>query len=184
MKDASARRLGELRDRMAGAGIDLAILTEPDSIYYLAHLWGYLGVENNRPMLLVVPRAGDAVLIAPAIELAMARRMTHVADIRTWVDGVDGEWPALLDAVLAAERPRQIGVERPRMPGLVSAPIAAALPTAVLTDLSPILAAMRTIKDAAEIEAFREGGRGRRRPRRARIRAHPRRHGGGHPQGG
>ncbi len=151
MKGASARRIGELRDRMAGTGIDLAILTEPDSIYYLAHLWVYLGVENNRPMLL-------AVLIAPAIEFAMARRMTHVADIRTWVDGVDGEWTALLGAVLDNERPRQIGVERARMPGLVSAPIAAALPAATLTDISPLLAQMRAIKDAAEIEVFREGG--------------------------
>lgn len=158
MKDASARRLGELRDRMAGDGIDLAIVTEPDSIHYLAHLWGYLGIENNRPMLLVVPRVGEAVLICPAIELAMARRMTHVTDIRTWVDGVDGEWPALLAAVLEKERPRAIGVERARIPGLVAEPITAALPAATLADISPLLAAMRTIKDAAEIEAFREGG--------------------------
>jgi Xaa-Pro aminopeptidase len=115
-------------------------------------------MENNRPMLLVVPRAGDPVLISPAIELAMARRMTHVADIRVWVDGVDGEWPTLLGAVLERERPRTIGVERARMPGLVSASIAGALPAAKLADISTILARMRAIKDRTEIEAFRDGG--------------------------
>jgi Xaa-Pro aminopeptidase len=110
MKEAGARRRWDLAGRMAAEGIDLALLTEPDSIFYFAHLWGYLGVENNRPMLLAVPRAGDPVLICPAIELAMARRMTDVAEIRTWVDGVDGEWPILLEKLLGKERPRTVGV--------------------------------------------------------------------------
>jgi Xaa-Pro dipeptidase len=159
MKDASARRRRDLAERMAAEGIDLAFLTEPDSIFYFAHLWGYLGVENNRPMLLAVPRAGDPVLICPAIELAMARRMTNVADIRTWVDGVDGEWPALLEKLLAVERPRTVGVETARMPGLVARPIRDAVPRARLVDLAPILGVMRMIKDEEEIQAFRDGGR-------------------------
>lgn len=158
MKDASARRRRDLAERMAADGIDLALLTEPDSIFYFAHLWGYLGVENNRPMLLAVPRAGDPVLICPAIELAMARRMTNVSDIRTWVDGVDGEWPALLEKLLGKERPRTVGVEMAGMPGLVAAPIRDALPHARLVDLAPILGDMRMIKDQGEIQAFRDGG--------------------------
>ncbi|MBT5415981.1 MAG: aminopeptidase P family protein, partial [Rhodospirillaceae bacterium] len=159
MKEASARRRRELVERMAAEGIDLALLTEPDSIFYFAHLWGYLGLENNRPMLLAVPRAGDPVLICPAIELAMARRMTDVSDIRVWVDGVDGEWPALLQALLEAERPRIVGAEVARLPGLVAAPVRDALPRAKLVDIVSILAEMRMIKDAEEIQAFRDGGR-------------------------
>jgi Xaa-Pro dipeptidase len=84
--------------------------------------------------------------------------MTNVSDIRTWVDGVDGEWPALLRALLEKERPRTVGAEMARMAGLVAAPIRDALPSAELVELAPILAEMRMIKDAQEIQAFRDGG--------------------------
>ena len=158
MKKASARRLEELAERMTAEGIDLAIVTEPDTIFYLAHLWGYLGIENNRPMLLVISRAGEAVLICPAIELEMARQMTSISDIRTWVDGVGGEWPAVLEVVLDRERPNTIGTERARVPGLIAESVHAAMPGASFVDLGEILGEMRMIKDAEEIQAFREGG--------------------------
>ena len=158
MDMTSARRLEELGARMADEGTDLAIITETDSIFYLAHLWGYLGLENNRPMILVVPRAGTPVLICPAIEIEMARRMTAVSDIRAWVDGVDGEWPALLSALLDRHRPRTIGVEKMRLPGLIRHAIRAGGPDVTLVDLATSLGEMRTIKDAEEIETLREGG--------------------------
>ena len=143
---------------MAEEGIDLAIVTEPDTIFYLAHFWGYLGIENHRPMLLVVSRAGAPVLICPAIELEMARQMTSVSDIRTWVDGVDGEWPTLLEAALEHERPSTIGTERARVPGVVAQSVHRARPGASFVDIGGILAEMRMVKDADEILAFREGG--------------------------
>ena len=158
MTETSARRLGELAARMTDDGTDLAIVTETDSIFYLAHLWGYMGLENNRPMILVVPRAGDPTLICPAIEIEMARQMTTVSDIRSWVDGVDGEWPAILEVVLEHHRPRTLGVEQAHMPGLVADAVRAALPDARHVDLAPALGEMRTIKDAEEIETLREGG--------------------------
>ena len=159
MTETSQRRLCELARRMGDEHTDLAIVTETDSIFYLAHLWGYLGLENKRPMILVVPRAGEPTLICPAIEVEMARRMTSVSDIRTWVDGVDGEWPALLEAVLAAHRPRTVGVEQARLPGLISDAVRAALPDAAFVDLAGALGEMRMIKDAEEIAALRAGGR-------------------------
>ena len=158
MKQASARRLSELEARMSEEGVDVAIVTEPDTIFYLAHFWGYLGIENNRPMLLVVSRAGAPVLICPAIEHDMARQMTSVSDIRTWVDGVGGEWPALLEAVLEEERPATIGTERARVPGMVAESIHRARPGASFVDMGNVLGEMRMIKDADEIQAFREGG--------------------------
>ena len=158
MKIASARRLGELAARMADEDIDLAIVTEPDTIYYLAHFWGYLGIENNRPMLLVVPRSGAPVLICPTIEHEMARQMTNISDIRTWVDGMGGEWPARLETVLDAKRPGTIGIERARMPGAVAESIRSARPAASFVDLGEILGEMRMVKDEQEIQAFREGG--------------------------
>ena len=158
MKEASARRLETLAARMGAVGIDLAVISEPDTIFYLAHFWGYLGIENNRPMLLVVPRAGEPVLICPAIELEMARQMTSVADIRTWVDGVGGEWPALLEVVLEKERPQTIGTESARVPGVIAQSVRAARPAASFIDLGEILSEMRMVKDAQEIQVFREGG--------------------------
>ena len=40
MTETSRHRLGELARRMADENTDLAIVTETDSIFYLAHLWG------------------------------------------------------------------------------------------------------------------------------------------------
>ncbi len=49
MRDALIRRTTEFQRRMAGESINAALLTAPDSIYYLAGYWGYLGVEFGRP---------------------------------------------------------------------------------------------------------------------------------------
>ena len=104
-------------------------------------------------MILIVPRTDQPTLVCPEIEIEMARQMTTVPDIRSWVDGVDGEWPGILESILEHHRPRAIGVEQSRMPGLVTDVVRAILPSARLVDLSPALGEMRTIKDAEEIEA-------------------------------
>ena len=85
MTETSQRRLGELARRMADDSTDLAIVTETDSIFYLAHLWGYLGLENKRPMILVVPRAGEPTLICPAMVASSCRAASPpVSATRCW----------------------------------------------------------------------------------------------------
>ena len=62
-----ARRLAATRAEMAERGVDIALLSSPENIFYLIGLdhWGYFA-----PHVLIVPDAGDPVLVT--------RQMEHV----------------------------------------------------------------------------------------------------------
>ena len=82
----------ELQRRVADEGIDLLLLTDPDSAYYVSGYWGFPGVDWGRPTVIAVPADGGLTLIAPKLESEMAAAMTWIEDIRTYVDGKAGEW--------------------------------------------------------------------------------------------
>jgi Xaa-Pro dipeptidase len=69
-----ARRLAAIREDMAERGIDIAVFSVPESVFYLTGLdhWGYFA-----PHLLVVPREGEMTLITRAME-----RVTIDAQVR------------------------------------------------------------------------------------------------------
>ena len=113
MTETSERRLGELARRIADDSIDLAVVTETDSIFLSGQPVGLSGPREQAADDPGGAEAGEPTLICPAIEVEMARQMTSVSDIRSWVDGVNGEWPALLETVLAAHRPRSVGPSWP-----------------------------------------------------------------------
>ena len=62
-------RLDDLRARMGAAGIDVALITDDDNVYYLTGYFDYLHMEFGRPTILVVPRDGKSLLITPTIDL-------------------------------------------------------------------------------------------------------------------
>ncbi len=120
MSDVHVRRVTELQRRMTDGGIDLAVVTDSDSIYYLAPYWGYMGVELGRPTIVLVPKSGDCVLITPGMEAEMARHMTWIKDVREWVDGIDGEWTTPLENVVKRHKARTLATERLKIPALIS----------------------------------------------------------------
>jgi len=138
--------------------IDVLLLTDPDSIYYLSGFWGYLGTEFGRPTMVLLARSGSCALITPRMEAEMARAMTWIPDIREWVDGVAGEWGAHLKALLASHRPRTIGIERLRIPSVVLERVRGELPAATFSDASEILADLRVVKGPEEIAVMRQAG--------------------------
>ncbi len=111
MTATQTTRLAELQARMRDEGLDLFVVQDPDSIVAFAGFWNYLGREFGRATLLAVPRDGAPVLIAPAMEVEMARAMSWIAEVRPWADGRDGEWMAPLEAVVAAAPGPAIAVE-------------------------------------------------------------------------
>ena len=153
-----AARLTDLQARMAAAGLDLLVLQDPDTIAWLAGYWGYLGMEFGRATLLVVPRADAPVLITPALEAEMARRMSWVEDLRPWQDGLDGEWPAVLEAVVEAAARGTIAVERDKTHPRVLAALGEAT-GAEPQDASRLIWALRMVKSADEIAVMRQAGR-------------------------
>lgn len=68
-------RLSRLRTRMAEAGLDGIVVSLPENIYYLTGLdhWGWFACH-----LLVVPREGEMVLVARAMEaITIANQVTN-----------------------------------------------------------------------------------------------------------
>ncbi|MGD2178845.1 MAG: aminopeptidase P family N-terminal domain-containing protein [Anaerolineae bacterium] len=92
MPDLFQQHALDLQDRIAEESIDVLVLTDPDTVYYVSGFWGYLGMEFGRPTMVIVPRSGSCTLITPSLEAEMARAMVWFDDIREWTDGVGGEW--------------------------------------------------------------------------------------------
>ena len=90
MNNAYQKRTVEFQNRIGAAGVDIAIIQDADSIFYLSAFWGYLGMQVGRPTLLAVPSAGNCAIITPSLEAEMAEKMTWVENILEWSDGVDG----------------------------------------------------------------------------------------------
>ncbi|RBI72700.1 aminopeptidase P family protein [Roseovarius sp. TE539] len=71
------RRMSAMRAAMAGRGIDIALVSSPENIFYLVGLdhWGYFA-----PHLLIVPAQGDPVLVTRQMEQVAIRKMVRNAD--------------------------------------------------------------------------------------------------------
>ena len=154
MANRFERHALELQRRVADEGIDLLLLTDPDSVYYVSGYWGFLGVDWGRPTVIAVPADGGLTLITPKLESEMAAAMTWIEDIRTYVDGEAGEWADPLRDLLSRQDRSRIAVERLQVPAMVSEFLRDELGPAPLVDGSDCLGEMRMIKSPEEIETL------------------------------
>ena len=145
-----------LRDRMTEAGIDMALITDDDNVYYLTGYYDYLHMEFGRPTILIVPREGDTLLITPVIDLVMAEAAAKVDRIAAWNDGAGEEWRAELPAVLRGAP--SVGIEPDHMPPLVRGYLDTLVEGARLGNVTPLLADMRMIKTPQELQLARHAG--------------------------
>lgn len=149
-------RLETFRGHMTSAGIDVALITDDDSVYYLTGYYDYLHMEFGRPTILVVPRDGPSLLITPTIDLNTAEANARVDRIAAWNDGMGAEWRAELpDAVKGAA---SIALEPDHMPPLVRAYVDDLVARERQTSATPILSSMRMIKSPAELQLARHAG--------------------------
>ncbi len=150
------RRIEILRQNLTEEGVDAAVITDDDNIYYLTGFYDYLHMEFGRPTLLVVPRDGKTLLITPAIDAAAARAAARVDRIAPWNDGAGAEWREELPAALA--QAATVAIEPDRMPPVVRAYLDELLGRERLADVSPLLAGMRMIKSPEELRLARHAG--------------------------
>ena len=149
-------RMQAFRERLAEAGIDVALITDDDNVYYLTGYYDYLHMEFGRPTILAVPRDGDSLLITPTIDLNSARASAQVERIAPWNDGKGNEWreelPGIVkDAVCVAIEPDQ-------MPPVVRTFIDELLDPGRLTSAAAVLAELRMIKSDEELQLARHAG--------------------------
>ena len=151
-----AARMQDFRQRLANAGIDVALITDDDNVYYLTGYYDYLHMEFGRPTILVVPRDGDSLLITPTIDLNAALSAAQVDRIAAWNDGMGDEWRTELPG--AFKNTARIAIEPNHMPPLVRAYVNDLVETSILTNVTPILADMRKIKSKEELQLARHAG--------------------------
>jgi Xaa-Pro dipeptidase len=158
MQDLQKKRVMEFQRRIADENIDLAVIHDPDNIYFLSGFWGYLGMDFGRPTILVIPRSGRPTLITPGLEAEMAGNMTWIDDIREWTDGIDGEWQGRLDELLDSTRNLMVGIESVKTHPLVTSYFKQHFSDPAIKDVSNILAELRMIKTPEEIDVMRQAG--------------------------
>lgn len=149
-------RMNTLRAEMGKKGIDVALITDDDNVYYLTGYYDYLHMEFGRPTMLVVPREGSSLLITPTIDLNTAQSTARVDRIAAWNDGMGAEWRAELPT--AVKSANCIGIEPNHMPALVRAYVDDLIGAKKLTSVTPILTGMRMIKSSQELQLARHAG--------------------------
>ncbi|QEX14812.1 Xaa-Pro aminopeptidase [Hypericibacter terrae] len=151
-------RLAALRVGMAARGIELALLSAPENIFYLTGLdhWGYFA-----PHILMVPAEGELVLATRAMEKVTVAN--QVANAR--FEG-HGDQETVADAVGRAlrdvrEKPSRIGIEAwsSGLPQGLAAALQRQMPRADWIDLTGLVDGLRMVKSEVERAYMREAAR-------------------------
>ena len=151
-----ASRMKTLRAALGAAGLDVALVSDDDSVYYLTGFYDYLHMTFGRPTLLVVPADGESLLITPTMELDMAEASAVVDRIEPWNDGLGEEWRDALPGALAGVG--RVAIEPELMPPVVRGFVGSLVEAGRLADVTPIIADMRMIKSAEELDLARHAG--------------------------
>jgi Xaa-Pro aminopeptidase len=139
-------RLDRLRAAMASAGVD-ALVAGPSADY--RWLTGLHPPLPTRLTLAIVPRDGAPAIVTPGFEAAVADGFA----VDTWDDG-DDPLPLVVRHLAGA---RRIAVSD-RTWSRYALQLQASLPSAMLVGAGPILEPLRSVKDAAELDALRAVG--------------------------
>ena len=149
-------RMNIFRAEMSKKGLDVALITDDDNVYYLTGYYDYLHMEFGRPTILIVPRDGPSLLITPTIDLNTAQSAARVDKIAAWNDGMGAEWRAEIPA--AVKGATFIGIEPDHIPALVRRYVDGLVGTQYLRSITPILSEMRMIKSTQELQLARHAG--------------------------
>ena len=159
MLSSMKTRTAELQRRLTDMGVDLALLSDEDTIAYYGGFWGYLGVEFGRPTFMLVPRDGAPTVITPLMESEMAAEMTWVEDLRPWEDAGERRWEAVLGRFLdGLGAGAALGWERLKVPPLVLDFLESHVGRGRFADITRPIGEMRMIKSPEEIAVMRQAG--------------------------
>jgi Xaa-Pro dipeptidase len=159
------RRIEKLRRMMDEQGVDAILASSYPAFYYLS---GAPVHPFGRPMVVMIPREGDAAIIQSIIELDHTRDQSWIDDIRTYWDYnilADYEDPrpptdSMVELLVEFIRERslercRIGIEDATLPSAQHRMIHRALPGATLVGMSDPLARQRMVLSVEELELIR-----------------------------
>lgn len=160
---ARAGRMARVRARMDTMGVDALLLSHGADLPWLT---GYRAMPLERLTMLVVPAAGDPVLVVPQIEAPRVAAAADLFAVEPWVEGRD---PVALVASLLG---RPAGGRPPSRSGSSGPTLAVSdrawatsllalqerLPGARWLPASAVTSPVRAVKDGAELAALRAAG--------------------------
>ena len=82
------QRINKLRQKLIDKNIDLALITDDDSVYYYTGYYDYLHMDFGRPTILLVPKDNESILITPLIDIKLVEDDAVIDKVLPWNDGV------------------------------------------------------------------------------------------------
>lgn len=155
-KDEYDRRLAAYREQIAERGLDLALLSGPENIFYLCgqQTPGYYTFQ-----CLCVPAEGEPFLVLRGLESMNARYNSFLDDI---VGYADGEHPAAALAAALKERGyagKRVGIDRDGWFLTVNLYDRLVSDFGDLEDAAGMVERLRRVKSPREIEQLEQAGR-------------------------
>ena len=151
------KNLENLKTSLQKNNIDIAIITDDDSLYYFTGYFDYLHMSFGRPTLLLVPKDSDSVLITPLIDVHLVSKNCPVDKIITWNDGVGDEWREHLPKYI--KKNLNIGIEKFKISTLVLNYMSSLTEEKFLSNITPTLDSIRMIKTKEELKIAKSAGK-------------------------
>ena len=151
------KNLEKLKQDLRKNNIDLAIITDDDSIYYLTGYFDFLHMSFGRPSILLVPKDADTVLITPLIDAHLIKKNCPVDKIITWNDGVDNEWREELPKYI--KKNVKVAIEKLKISTLVLNYISSLYEQQSFKNISPNLDLIRMVKTEEELKIAKSAGK-------------------------
>ncbi len=154
-REEYARRVDAVRARMAEKGLDLALVSGPENIFYLTgqQTPGYYTFQA-----LCIPASGAPFLVIRGLEAMNARLNSFIEDITGYADDVAP--PAALAEVLKARGygGKRVGIDRNAFFLTVNIYERLVAEFGALEDASGLVEPLRRIKSAAELAQMDKAG--------------------------
>ena len=151
------KNLEKLKQDLNKNNIDLAVITDDDSIYYFTGYFDFLHMSFGRPTILLVPKDSDTVLITPLIDAHLVKKNCPVDKIITWNDGVDNEWREELPKYF--KKNTNIAIEKFKISTLVLNYISSLDEQRAFKNITPILDLIRMVKTQDELKIAKSAGK-------------------------
>jgi len=150
------KNLLKLREKMKENNIDLAVITDDDSLYYFTGYHDFLHMEFFRPTILLVPKNDESILITPLLDVLLVPKDSPVDNIKTWNDGIGNEWREFLPNII--KNNKNIACEKYKINATVSIYLSDLMNGRPLGDMTQIISNLRMIKTDEELKIARHAG--------------------------
>ncbi len=148
--------LKKLKQKMSENNIDLAVITDDDSLYYFTGYHDFLHMDFFRPTILLVSKDDESTLITPLLDVLLVPEGSPVDKIETWNDGIGNEWREFLPKII--KQNKNISCEKYKINATVSIYLSDLMNGKPMEDMTPIISSLRMIKTDEELKIARHAG--------------------------